>query len=78
MYPRTYRDPDHPSTTTGVSLFSNFLVIKEEAPGWDEFTPSVIKEELRAVEAIKEEAPGWDESTPSRVNEELVEFTYRP
>ena len=65
-------------------------MIKEEALGSDEFTPSKIKEEtveftsgseleeLIVAEVIKEEAPGWGEFTPSKVKEEPVKFTYRP
>ena len=43
-------------------------MIKEEAPEWDEFSPSEIKEEMQE----------WDEFTPSEVKEEPVEFTSRP
>ena len=58
---------------------------KVGAPGWDEFTPSKIKEELveftsslEPEEMIKEETPEWEGLTPSKVKEEPVDFTYRP
>ena len=56
---------------------------KEEALGWDKFTPSKIKKESveftsgpelenrMAAEMIKEEAPEQDEVTPREVKEEL-------